>query len=56
MLQYKEFSAWIVIEGEEAQEFNVEASEDEKKVSCWIPSEVGKVRCCIIISVSEHIY
>ncbi|KAJ7162080.1 hypothetical protein C8R46DRAFT_343171 [Mycena filopes] len=42
MLQWKEFSAWITIEGQEVPEYDVQISEDEKTVTCWIPSEVGK--------------
>jgi hypothetical protein len=43
MLQAKDFSAWIEIENVETPEFGVEVSENEQDVSCWIPSEVGKV-------------
>lgn len=52
MLQYKEFSAWITIEGTEAKEFSIEVSEDEKKVTCWIASEVGKV--CVVSASSSR--
>ncbi|KAJ7474331.1 hypothetical protein FB451DRAFT_1398313 [Mycena latifolia] len=41
-LHWKEFSAWITIDGKEAHEFGVETSEDEKTVTCWIASEIGK--------------
>jgi hypothetical protein len=43
MLHWQEFSAWVTIEGVEAPEYAVEVSEDEKTVTCWIPSELGKV-------------
>ncbi|KAF8199956.1 hypothetical protein K438DRAFT_1822913 [Mycena galopus ATCC 62051] len=42
MLQAKDFSAWISIEGVEAPEYNVEVAENQLEVTCWIPSEVNK--------------
>ncbi|KAJ7141255.1 hypothetical protein C8R44DRAFT_866887 [Mycena epipterygia] len=42
MLIWKEFSAWISIDGTEAAEYGIETSEDEKTVTCWIASELGK--------------
>ncbi|KAJ6498915.1 hypothetical protein C8R45DRAFT_980354 [Mycena sanguinolenta] len=42
MLQCGEFAAWVTIEGTEAPEYGVEVSEDQKCVTCWIASEVGK--------------
>ncbi|KAJ6498916.1 hypothetical protein C8R45DRAFT_821798 [Mycena sanguinolenta] len=42
MLQYREFAAWISIDGTEAPEYRVEVSKDQKSVSCWIASELGK--------------
>ena len=42
MPQHKDFSAWITIEDKKADEFNVEVSDDGKRVTCWIISEVGK--------------
>ncbi|KAJ7160249.1 hypothetical protein C8R46DRAFT_1194645 [Mycena filopes] len=42
MLHWKEFSAWITVDGQEVPEYDVQISEDEKKVTCWVPSEVGK--------------
>ncbi|KAK7005965.1 hypothetical protein R3P38DRAFT_2556571 [Favolaschia claudopus] len=42
MLTAKEFSAWITIDGDEAQEYNIETSENQQEVTCWIPSDVGK--------------
>ncbi|KAJ6594448.1 hypothetical protein B0H19DRAFT_1095537 [Mycena capillaripes] len=42
MLHWKEFSAWVTIDGEEVAEYNVETSEDAKTVTCWIASELGK--------------
>lgn len=47
MVAYKEFTAWIEIEGQRAAEYGIETKRDEdgvKVVSCWIPSEAGKVR------------
>ncbi|KAJ7933800.1 hypothetical protein B0H13DRAFT_1592038 [Mycena leptocephala] len=42
MLHCKEFSAWVSIEGKVTEEYGVEISEDQKSVTCWIPSELGK--------------
>jgi len=42
MPQLKDFSAWINIEDKKADEFNVEVSDDGRRVTCWIVSEVGK--------------
>ncbi|KAJ7267647.1 hypothetical protein B0H12DRAFT_1045718 [Mycena haematopus] len=36
------FSAWVCIEGKEAPEYDVEISEADKTVTCWIASELGK--------------
>jgi len=44
MLQVGEFSAWIKVENVETQEYNIEISDDGKNITCWIASEVGKVR------------
>ena len=46
MLTYKEFKAWIEIEGAEAKEYSIQQSRDAKGVdivTCWIASEEGKV-------------
>ncbi|KAJ6508070.1 hypothetical protein DFH09DRAFT_275507 [Mycena vulgaris] len=42
MLYSQGFSAWVAIDGQEAPEYDVEISEDQKSVTCWIPSELGK--------------
>ncbi|KAJ7933802.1 hypothetical protein B0H13DRAFT_682780 [Mycena leptocephala] len=42
MLHFRECSAWITIDGEELVEYEVETSEDQKTVTCWIASELGK--------------
>ncbi|KAJ7733604.1 hypothetical protein B0H14DRAFT_2996343 [Mycena olivaceomarginata] len=42
MLQFREFFAWVSIDGVEAPEYEVEISEDQKSVTCWIASELGK--------------
>ncbi|KAJ7467179.1 hypothetical protein FB451DRAFT_1260373 [Mycena latifolia] len=41
MLHWKEFSAWVTIDGKVTPELNAETSE-EKTVTCWIASELGK--------------
>ncbi|KAJ7121338.1 hypothetical protein C8R43DRAFT_1033888 [Mycena crocata] len=42
MLHWKDFSAWISIDGTETPEYDIEMSEDKKTVTCWIASELGK--------------
>ncbi|KAJ6498911.1 hypothetical protein C8R45DRAFT_980349 [Mycena sanguinolenta] len=42
MLQCGEFAAWVSIDGTEAQEYGLEVSDDQKSVTCWIASELGK--------------
>lgn len=42
MLTHRGFSAWIVSEGKELQEFEIITDSMTNKVSCWIPCEVGK--------------
>ncbi|KIK98724.1 hypothetical protein PAXRUDRAFT_87355, partial [Paxillus rubicundulus Ve08.2h10] len=42
MLTHRGFSAWIVSEGEELREYLVAVDANAHRVSCWIPSEVGK--------------
>ena len=37
------YEAWIEVEGQRIQEFQVEMSEENTRVMCWIPCEVGKV-------------
>ena len=47
MLIHKEFRCWVEIEGEEAKEYDVQQAKDNKgvaTVTCWIASEVGKVK------------
>ncbi|KAJ7646748.1 hypothetical protein FB45DRAFT_1019050 [Roridomyces roridus] len=36
------FSAWIATDGVEVPEYHVATSADQKTVTCWIPSEMGK--------------
>ncbi|TEB33413.1 hypothetical protein FA13DRAFT_1730435, partial [Coprinellus micaceus] len=36
------YEAWIEVEGQRIQEFQVERSEDSPRVTCWVPCEVGK--------------
>lgn len=42
-LQIGEYSACIVVDGEERECYDVQTSEDELTVECWIVFEVGKV-------------
>jgi hypothetical protein len=43
------FSVHIAVEGEKAEEYNVEVSPDKKTATCWIVSEAGKVRSWLLI-------
>ncbi|KAJ6498899.1 hypothetical protein C8R45DRAFT_1093188 [Mycena sanguinolenta] len=42
MLQYQEFAAWVCIDGIVVPEYGIEVSDDQKSVTCWIPSQLGK--------------
>jgi uncharacterized protein YqhQ len=42
MPQLKGFDTWITIENKKADEYNIDVSDDGKRVTCWIVSEVGK--------------
>jgi hypothetical protein len=44
MLELQGFSAWIDIDGVNLLQHDVKISDDRNSVSCWIVSEVGKVR------------
>ncbi|KAF9009335.1 hypothetical protein BDZ89DRAFT_1078499 [Hymenopellis radicata] len=35
-------SAWVIIDGNRAEEYGVEISEEGRNATCWIASEVGK--------------
>lgn len=43
MPTFGDFSAWIEIDEARCEEYAVEISEDLATVTCWIPSETGKV-------------
>ncbi|KAJ7020010.1 hypothetical protein C8F04DRAFT_313936 [Mycena alexandri] len=42
MLHLNGFSAWITIDGQEIAEYDIQTSEDEKNVTCWVAAELGK--------------
>ncbi|KAH7920894.1 hypothetical protein BV22DRAFT_1132729 [Leucogyrophana mollusca] len=42
MLHYKEFSAFVTVDGVELEQYRSEVFPEEAKVICWIASEVGK--------------
>ncbi|CAK5281317.1 unnamed protein product, partial [Mycena citricolor] len=42
MLHFDKFDAWVTIDGQETVEYGVETAADEKKVTCWIASQLGK--------------
>lgn len=37
------FTSWITVEGVELEEYNTEVTDDGRRITCWIPSELGKV-------------
>ncbi|KAF7322051.1 hypothetical protein MKEN_00728100 [Mycena kentingensis (nom. inval.)] len=39
---HNQFRAWLTIDGTEAEEYLVHTSQQEKSVSCWVASELGK--------------
>ncbi|EEB87167.1 hypothetical protein MPER_15595, partial [Moniliophthora perniciosa FA553] len=42
VLSFQEFSAWITIEGQAAEEYAIEQFPEKKTVKCWIPSQVDR--------------
>ena len=44
MVSHKEFTAWITVNGEVSKEYEAEPESEERKMTCWIASEPGKVR------------
>lgn len=51
MVTFNGLEAWITIDGSEAHatEYSVETYEENKTITCWIASEVGKVNTLYII-------
>ncbi|KAF9260064.1 hypothetical protein L218DRAFT_963004 [Marasmius fiardii PR-910] len=43
MPKVNNFSAWITVNGQVLEEYDVQVGKDAKTVNCWIPSEVGKM-------------
>lgn len=43
-LSLGKFEAWITVDDAELPQYDPQVSEDGITMSCWIPSEVGKVR------------
>jgi len=43
MVNFGPYHAWVTVDDEELPEFNTEVDEVAKRVTCWIPSEAGKV-------------
>lgn len=52
MLHLNGFDAWIEVDGEELKTYNVEVSDDRLTVTCWIPSEAGKVLPPYMLKIS----
>lgn len=44
------YSAWIEVDGKELSEYDVQYSDNGTRVTCWIPSEAGKVRFSASVS------
>ena len=53
-LEFKGFSAHICCDGKELEQYDVQ-QEDERTVTCWVPSESGKVLAPICPSLAVHI-
>jgi hypothetical protein len=41
-MKLKGFLAWILVDGQEVNQYGVEI--EESRATCWIPSEAGKAR------------
>ena len=42
-LKLGEYEAWMVVEGEEVEHYEIRVNEETKVATCWIASTVGKV-------------
>jgi hypothetical protein len=47
-MKLKSFQAWILVDGKEVNQYGLETQEN--KMTCWIPSEAGKV--CLLLGLS----
>ena len=43
-LDHNDYQAWIEVDGQELQCYSIDVDHAKKIVTCWIASEVGKVR------------
>ena len=43
MLQLNSVMAWVTVDGIALDHYNVEVSAEKKELTCWIPSQEGKV-------------
>jgi len=49
MLKHRGFSAWITSNGAVLPEYLVAVSEEDHRVSCWIPGQEGQVCFCLYV-------
>jgi hypothetical protein len=50
MLKLQDYIAWISVDGQPLDTYAVETSMVTNEVTCWIPSEAGKVRHLGVVS------
>ena len=43
MVNFRTYAVCVKVDDERLPEFDVEVDEGGKRVTCWIPSEAGKV-------------
>ena len=43
MLELNGFKAWISVDSAELEQYDINLSGDSNTITCWIPSEAGKV-------------
>ena len=48
MPTFQALHATIRVDGEDLSEYDVQVDDNEKQVSCWIPSEAGKVMVILL--------
>lgn len=56
MLSLHGISAWIEVDGKELEQYGVEEDLDRNQVTCWIPTQAGKVGQLIEVHVSRIPY
>ena len=55
-LVFEDLQGWISVDGKELEQYGVHLDEGKRGVTCWIPSEVGKVHPYICLGLHSSDY